>query len=149
MYHRVLIPEIDQHVNRHLWRDMRADIQPETYIKTVLTFGDKPAPAMAQIAVKKTIEEKIDKFPEACEILDKDMYMDDICFSVTDIGKAALLTNQIDCILENGGFKVKGWWSNSKLNVYSTENENNELEMKNQSIVEEKVLGIIGLKERF
>ena len=52
MYHRILIPERDQHVHRYLWRNMEPDREPDTYVKTVLTSGDKSAPAMAQIALK-------------------------------------------------------------------------------------------------
>ena len=55
MYHRVLIPEQDQHVHRFLWRDLEESREPVVYVKTVLTFGDKPAPAMAQIALKKQL----------------------------------------------------------------------------------------------
>ena len=57
MYHRILIPERDQHVQRYLWRNMEPDREPDTYVKTVLTFGDRHAPAMAQIALRKTAQE--------------------------------------------------------------------------------------------
>ena len=43
MYHQVR----DQHVHRYVWRDMEVDRDPDTFVKTVLTFGNKPAPAMA------------------------------------------------------------------------------------------------------
>ena len=56
MYHRIRIPPKDQHVHRYLWRDLEKERDPVTYVKTVLTFGDKPAPAMAQIALQKTAE---------------------------------------------------------------------------------------------
>lgn len=69
MYHRVLITEEDQHVHRFLWRDLDITREPDTYVKTVLTFGDKPAPAMAQIALKKTAEEGKDEYPQAAKIL--------------------------------------------------------------------------------
>ena len=39
MYHRVLIPERDQHVHRYLWRNMDTNRAPDVYVKTVLTFG--------------------------------------------------------------------------------------------------------------
>jgi len=35
---------------------METDREPDTSVKTVLTFGDKPAPAMAQIALRKTAQ---------------------------------------------------------------------------------------------
>ena len=50
MYHRVLIPKEDQDFHRFLWRNLETEREPDIYAKTVLTFGDKPAPAMAQIA---------------------------------------------------------------------------------------------------
>ena len=57
MYHRVIIPDVDQHVHRYLWRDLELNRDPVVFIKTVLTFGDKPASAMAQIALRRTAED--------------------------------------------------------------------------------------------
>ena len=54
MYHRVLISERDQHVHHYVWRNFETSQDPDVYLKTVLTFGDKPALAMAQIALQKT-----------------------------------------------------------------------------------------------
>ena len=53
MYHRIQIPEVDQQVYRFLWRNLETHREPDVYVKTVLTFGDRPAPAMAQTAVRK------------------------------------------------------------------------------------------------
>ncbi|XP_028412195.1 uncharacterized protein LOC114535018 [Dendronephthya gigantea] len=114
MYHRVLIPEVDQHVHRFLWRNME-EREPNTYVKTVLTFGDKPAPAMAQIALRKTADENRDSYPEAAESLKKNSYMDDICDSVKSVEEAKKLTTDLDRVLETGGFHVKGWISNENL----------------------------------
>jgi len=59
MCHQVLIPEVpDQHVHRYLWRNMETERPPDVYVKTVLTFGDKPAPAMAQIGGKLQRKER-------------------------------------------------------------------------------------------
>ena len=44
MYHRIRIPEMDQHVHRFLWRNLQTHREPDVYVKTVLTFRDKPAP---------------------------------------------------------------------------------------------------------
>ena len=57
MYHCILIPEQDQHVHCFLWRNLKTSRKPDVYVKTVFTFGDKPAPAMAQTALRKTAEE--------------------------------------------------------------------------------------------
>ncbi|XP_063952061.1 uncharacterized protein LOC135153433 [Lytechinus pictus] len=71
MYHRVLIPESDQHVHRFLWRDLQVNRKPDTYVMQVVTFGDKPAPAMAQTALRLTAEEGRAQSPEAAEVLKK------------------------------------------------------------------------------
>ena len=46
---------------------METERPPDVYVKTALTFGDKPAPAMAQIALRKTAEEGEELYPEAGE----------------------------------------------------------------------------------
>ena len=75
--------ERDQHVHHFLWRNLETNRDSDIYVKTVLTFGDKPAPAMAQIALRKTAEQEIDVYPEAAETSKKNTSMDDICDSVT------------------------------------------------------------------
>ena len=115
MYHRILIPLHDQHVHRFLWREIQTDRTPDTYVKTVLMFGDKPAPAMAQIALRKTAEEGESLHPSATKTLKNNSYMDDILDSVHTVSEARQLTTGIDNVLDKGGFKVKEWQSNKDL----------------------------------
>ena len=137
MYHRVLVPEKDQHVHRFLWRNMETEKEPDVYVKTVLTFGDKPA--MAQIALHKTAEENLCSHPQAAKAIKENSYMDDICDSVETVEKARKQTEDIDTILATGGFKVKGWTSNKT----EKSDSDGDIEMKMfKGDSEEKVLGI-------
>ena len=86
---------------------MKTDWEPHTYVKTVLTFRDKPAPAMAQIALRKTAEEGESLSPHAAKTLKNNSYMDDILDSIHTVQQAQELTTGIDNVLEKGGFKVK------------------------------------------
>ena len=88
MYHRVRIPLEDQHVHRYLWRDFETERDPDTYVKTVLTFGDKPAPAMAQIALQNAVEENQELYPEAEKAIKANPYMDDLCDSLDTVKEA-------------------------------------------------------------
>jgi hypothetical protein len=81
---------------------------PGVYIKTILTFGDKPAPAMAHTALLNTATEGKKCYPEAAEVLKKNTYMDDICVSVHAVEQAKQVTTEIDQVLPNGSFTVKG-----------------------------------------
>ena len=138
MYQRVLIPEEDKHVHRFLWRNLETDKPPDIYKMNVLTFGDRPAPAMAQIALQKMAEEGEIVNPEAAQAIRKNTYMDDRQ-QVDNIEKANKLTNDIDVILANGGFNVKGWQSNKILE--NGQAKKNEIKVP-QSKTEAKVLDV-------
>jgi hypothetical protein len=139
MYHRVLIPMEDRHVHRFLWRNLETNRPPDIYVMNVLPFGDKPAPAMAQIALQKTVEEGESSNPEAARTIKDNTYMDDILDSVDTKEEAKKLTSGVDRILETGGFKVKGWQSNKDLEERKT--ELNEINVP-QSQTDAKVLGV-------
>ena len=91
---------------------METERPPDVYVKTVLTFGDKPAPAMAQIALRKTAEEGEELYPEAAKVLKEDVYMDDNCHSEDSVQETRKIAEDLDKILKNGGFSVKNWISN-------------------------------------
>ena len=124
---------------------MEISREPDVYVKTVLTFGDKPAPAMAQTALQKTAREGEKRYPEAAEVLKKNTYMDDICDSVHSVEQATKLSTEIDEVLHEGVFYVKGWLSNQSLkgdDESTTERKESELKIL-QGPAEEKVLGTV------
>lgn len=142
MYHRVLIPQKDQHVHRYRWRNLETNREPDVYVKTVLTFGDKPAPAMAQIALRKTADQAKDLYPEAAQILKNNTYMDDICDSVRTVQEAKRMTTELDEVSLKGGFQVKGWLSNRSLENETTEQEKPQMKLL-QGTTHEKILGTV------
>ena len=85
------------------------------YVKMVLTFGDKPVPVMAQIALRKTAQESQATNPDVAEVFTNNVYMDDICDSVDTTEEAQRLSQDIDSVLAKGGFSTKGWISNKDL----------------------------------
>ena len=141
MYHRVLIPEADQHVHRFLWRNLDTARPPDTYVKTVLTFGDKPAPAMAQIALRQTAKEGSHVSQRAAATITDNSYMDDICDSVHTVEEAQTLIKEVDNMLENGGFNIKEWLSNRELDQQSENRPKGEMKPLQQNSGE-KVLGV-------
>ncbi|XP_063970046.1 uncharacterized protein LOC129255891 [Lytechinus pictus] len=147
MYHRVLIPEADQHVHRYLWRDLNVEQEPDVYVKTVVTFGDKPAPAMAQIALRRTAEEGRAAYPEAASVIERDTYMDDICTSVSTVEEGRNLTHDLDEVLDTGGFKVKGWISNVPLKEETVPECQTETSLL-ENLTEEKVLGVVWTQQQ-
>jgi hypothetical protein len=123
MYHMVSIPLADQHVHRFVWRNYETEREPDIYVNTVLTFVDRPAPAMATTAMRKTASLKEDVKPRAAEAIVKNAYIDDICDSVSTKEEAKDLTLDIDEILESGGFHIKRWISNAPINGEESSDE--------------------------
>ena len=115
MYYWILILVQDQHVHWFLWRNFEADRERNVYVKSVLTFGDKRAPTMAQIALRKTAQLNNDEHPQAAEVSTNSVYMNDICESGDTVKEARRLTKEMDEVLKTGGFRVKGWISNKML----------------------------------
>ena len=63
----------------------------------------------------ETAEENKKDHPEAAEVLTNNSCMDDIFGSVDTVAQAQKLTEDLDKLLESGGFGVKGWTSNKVL----------------------------------
>ena len=141
MYHPVLIPLKDQHVHRFLWRNFEVERPPDTYVMNILTFGDKPAPVMAQVASRKTAEGECDS-RAAAQTMKDNSYMDDIPHSIQTNYEATELTAEIDGILEKGRFQVKGWTSNAEVSPKNNRKESEEINVP-QGKQDAKVLGLV------
>ena len=104
----------------------------------MLTFGDKPVPAMAQIALRKTADQAKSSYPEATQVLKNNTYMDGICDSVNSIQQAKRLTNELDEVL----MKVKGWLSNQSLENEIVGQEKPEMKVL-RGATQQKILGTV------
>ena len=60
----------------------------DVYVNILLTFADKPAPAMAQITLRKTADEAVGTHAQAAKTLLENSYVDDICDSFATVEKA-------------------------------------------------------------
>ena len=74
----IAIPPLDQHVHRLIWRDYETEREPDVYVKTVLTLGDRHAPTMEITSMRKTAEMNKESNPKAAEAIIKNAYVNDI-----------------------------------------------------------------------
>lgn len=135
MYHSVKVGNVEKHTHRFLWRDMDTSREPGTYIIQTVSFGDKPAGTIATVALRKTAEMYQDEYPEAAKVVKNNSYMDDILDSVSTEEKAYQQTKEIEAVLGEGGFEMKGWVISGE----SNEGADVHIEQRKE---EEKVLGI-------
>ena len=109
MYHTIRFDPDDQQTNRFMWRDFRVNEKPEEYMMQVVSFGDRPAATIAQLALRKTPDLAGDKYNEEKIVIYKSTYMDDIIDSVKDINVAKHRSSNIEKVLLEGSLRIKNW----------------------------------------
>ena len=128
-----------------LWRNLQSETKPSTYAMTVVNMGDRPAAAIAQIALRKTAEQATDKYPEASKLVINNCYMDDIPASTESEEGGMKLMKQITSLLGERGFKIKGWkFSGQKCTAERTVDQRAVQALLNRTTGDEveKVLGM-------
>lgn len=113
MYRQVLVDERDTPLQRIVWRQ-----SPEhpliTYELLTVTYGTASAPFLATRVLSQLANDEQNTFPEAAEILRKDVYVDDLLSGANSIEDATKLRNQLDALLSKGGFQLRKWASNEE-----------------------------------
>ena len=140
MYHSVkLKPGLDWHTRRFLWRDLDHTEQPETYVLTSPSFGDRPAGTIAAVALRKTAEMGSATYPKAAAIVQNNTYVDDIIDGFDSDEAAKRCAKDISTLLKNGNFFIKEW-------IFSS-NQNNKQEYDIACVSgENKKTSVLGCK---
>ena len=98
MYHSVETTLVEPHRHHFLWRDIKNyRKEPDTYVMRRVSFRDRPSETVAIVALRKTSKWR-----------KRSTYMDDIIESVGDRNRAESITQNIEQLVDIGGFKIKG-----------------------------------------
>jgi hypothetical protein len=99
---------------------------------------------MATVAMHKMAELKEAIKPKAAEAIKKNTYMDDVCDSQPSAAEAKALIDDIDDVLDKGGFQIKEWISNAKL---TNTNPRDEVVLgENEESTCKKFSGLFGIQ---
>lgn len=109
MYHSIEMSEFDQHINRFLWRGMNTSREPDHFMLTSVTFGDRPSGTIAVMALRYTAEMNGEKFPHVAKLIEENTYMDDVIKSVHTFPEAFTLISDTETVLREGNFHIKHW----------------------------------------
>ena len=137
-HNQVQLVPADIHMQRFLWRGMRTDEQPQTLAVVVNNFGVKPANCIATSALHKSADLYENQYPEACQAIKEQTYIDDELVAAENEAALHQKTNQMDEITTHAGMKNKGW-------TYSGDETCPEIEIVSEvgDAEEEKVLGLL------
>ncbi|XP_062699493.1 uncharacterized protein LOC134284534 [Aedes albopictus] len=112
MYRQVSMNPADRPLQRILWRfDASEPIQ--TYELGTVTYGLAPSSFLATRTLLQLVEDEGTPFPKASTAIKKNVYVDDLISGHNSIEEAIELREELDCLLQKGGFRFRKWCSNS------------------------------------
>jgi len=123
-YHQLSVGEVESHMRRVVWRRSRSS-RLQIYAFMVVSFGDRPAAVVLEVAIKMTIQMFGDVDKMAAHRLEFDRFVDDLAsggnadevarFVGTEDEETNLCNGTMPQILGGGGFKLKAMaWSGEK-----------------------------------
>lgn len=152
MFYMVSLPKADRNFLRFLWFDEQNPLgDPVQYRMTVHLFGAKSSPAVANFALKKSVQNEINN--DVKNIVLDAFYVDDMMKSFENENKASQMVDQIRNSLSNSGFNLTSFSSNSRsiLNDLPKDKLSNSLKEINilgEDLPHERALGIRWNPER-
>ena len=79
---------------------------------STVTFGDKPSPTAAILTLRKVINENAPNNEQLKRVVSEQFYVDDLNESVTNVGEALELKENLTETLAKGHFHIRKWQSN-------------------------------------
>lgn len=141
MYRQVSIVEDQRDLQRVVWRSDSSQAIKHYRLNTV-TYGTSAASFLAVRCLQQIAFDNKLLYPEVCDIILHDFYVDDLITGSSTIEHACLLKSQINDLLKNNGFQLRKWASNdTKILQESYSDCNAQLDMLHQE--SNKILGLI------
>ena len=110
MYNSVLLRKEHWRYQMYLWRDdLDVERPPHPKVIKSLIYGVRPSGNLAEGALRLTAEKTKHLYPRACEIIKKDMYVDDCMSGENSIDDRLKTTDNIKMALEMGSWTLKGY----------------------------------------
>lgn len=143
MYRCIMLTEDERKYQRVFWR-AEPNEKLECYELQTVTYGTTSAPYLAVRCLIQLAMDYKDIFPEACAIIRKDFYMDDLLTGCDRLDDVMRMQGEISQILSSAGFQLRKWLCN-KSDILNQFKVNKNLDVSVLSIGENqhnKTLGI-------
>ena len=115
MFHQILVRSQDQPALSFLWRSIDPSKPPDMYQMSVVIFGAKCSPTIANYILRRALTEnpgtgtmEVDR-----ESLVSSFYMDDYLRSESSVEAARATRLEVATLLSQGGFKLTKWRCNA------------------------------------
>ncbi|KAF0751198.1 Uncharacterized protein FWK35_00016915, partial [Aphis craccivora] len=148
MYRQIWVDPQQRNYQKIIWRANPED-PLRTYRLNTVTYGTVPASFLATGCLAKLAEKEYHMFPDACDVIKSDFYMDDYLGGADTKNNALRLGNSLIEVMIRGGFPLRKWMSNSSELLADMPNIGNKsmtiMELENKMT---KILGLLWCPER-
>lgn len=145
MFNRIGLNPDQWDLHRLFWRESE-DKPLKEYVMTVVIFGEASSAYNAVRSMIQCANDHAENYPEASDTIIKSFYMDDGIFGCDNENELKILCKEVEFVLNQGHFMLKGWVSNSeKVESYLNSYDSNEIIIGEKD--EEKILGLRWLKK--
>ena len=132
MYRQILIQPQDLLYQLIWWRSHPSQEVKSFALKTV-TYGTASAPFAATRTLKQLAHDEVTNYPEACQLLEENFYMDDFVKSFPDVETAISMKKQLGEVAASGGFPLRKWASNV-------------VDLCDEMTIDEEIVSVLGIK---
>ncbi|VEN50686.1 unnamed protein product [Callosobruchus maculatus] len=135
MYRQIIMHPDHRHLQKIIWRD-NPEQEFSIYQLNTVTYGTRAAPYLAIKCVQQLAHEHKHQFPDACQTILRDMYVDDLLSGSNDLDELKRRCKDIYAILESANFILRKWNSNNRDVISSFSNstiENSVLNIGDQT----------------
>ncbi|CAH2094399.1 unnamed protein product [Euphydryas editha] len=140
MYRQIKVAQSDVDFQRIVWRE-DSDQEIQDFRLLTVTFGTSCAPYLAVKSLQQVASDEGNIYPLAAERVKSDFYMDDLMTGCKSEKEVETIYNEMNSLLEKGGFQLQKWTSNRMSLLESLkEKSGRDLEIKTDNIT--KILGL-------
>lgn len=139
MYRQVLVNKEHQPYQRIIWRD-NPDQPFKHYQLETVSYGTSCAPHLATRTLIQIAQDYEKQYPEACELIRSNFYVDDCLFTCDSVNKAIELREDLCKIFKHCGMSLLKWISNdAEIMKQIPSNETDKIEESHEI----KALGVM------
>ncbi|XP_029171327.1 uncharacterized protein LOC114940743 [Nylanderia fulva] len=109
VYRQIQLHPDDRDLQRILWAE---DNEVREYRLNTVTYGLASALYLAIRVLRQLASDEANRFPLGVDVLQHDVYVDDILTGAADLDVARCLLGQVTSLCMAGGFPLKKWASN-------------------------------------
>ena len=109
MYNSVQLREEHWCLHRIIWQNGlgKGKLSEEKVIKTLI-YGMRSSRNQSERGLQQTAKLSAEEYPEINQVVQQDIYVDDCLSGEESMKKAMLRANQLEVVLNRGGFSLKG-----------------------------------------